>query len=398
MSPALGLKRRVAIVAGGNTGLLLAQGLAKRGYPVTVYDKDQNVSSRNRDWTMSVHWSLLHLSKILPTSISKKMSAAYTDPFYLYENNSVPPISFFNGPTGDVQIAIPAPNLRRLSRERFRKVLTQGMDIRWGKRLTNVQLGMKEGEPPVMLSFDDGSRAEADLLIGADGTNSRVRRWLLGDEAGAAKPSSWSMCNGSVRYGEAGKALLRKAHPLCSLAFTEHGLALCAIQNAPDPSKPETWSFNVLRFIETSLPRPLFGKPALALIKSIPDKICEPFWSAINWIPPHASFFATQLDYWVTRPWNSHGGRLTLAGDAAHAMLPSRGQGMNHALEDVGRFVDMLDYVEHGGEWASALRVYEEDVWERGRSAVERSLEDARANTMVAKLEEARLVTKGLMR
>lgn len=162
--------------------------------------------------------------------------------------------------------------------------------------------------------------------------------------------------------------------------------------------RPETWSFNVLRFVETSLPRPLSGNPATSLIKSLPDKICEPFRSAIDWIPPGTPFFATQLDYWVTEPWSSHGGRVTLAGDAAHAMLPSRGQGMNHALEDVGRFVDMLDSVEEGREWELALGVYEEEVWERGRSAVERSLEDARANTVVERLEEARLVTKGLVR
>lgn len=87
-----------------------------------------------------------------------------------------------------------------------------------------------------------------------------------------------------------------------------------------------------------------------------------------------------------------------MAGDAAHAMLPSRGQGMNHALEDVSRFVEMLDRVEEGREWELALGEYEKKVWQRGKSAVERSLEDARANTMVEKLEEARLVTKGLVR
>jgi 2-polyprenyl-6-methoxyphenol hydroxylase-like FAD-dependent oxidoreductase len=178
---------------------------------------------------MSVHWSLPHLTKILPASVIANLSAAYTDPFYPYADNSVPPIPFFNGPTGAVQVAIPAPNLRRLSRERFRKVLTQGLHIQWGKRLTDIQLGVKQGEAPVMLTFDDGSGAEADFFIGADGTNSKVRRWLLGEEAGAAKPSAWSMCSGIVCYDTAEKALfLRKTHPLCILAFTEHGLALCA--------------------------------------------------------------------------------------------------------------------------------------------------------------------------
>jgi predicted transcriptional regulator len=71
---------------------------------------------------------------------------------------------------------------------------------------------------------------------------------------------------------------------------------------------------------------------------------------------------------------------------------------MNHALEDVGRFVEMLDRVEEGSKWEMALGEYEKEVWQRGKDAVERSLEDARANTMVEKLDEARVVTKGLVR
>lgn len=102
------------------------------------------------------------------------------------------------------------------------------------------------------------------------------------------------------------------------------------------------------------------------------------------------------MHYWVTSPWDNKGARVTLVGDAAHAMLPSRGQGMNHALEDVGRLVAQMERVKRGTPVAEALRVYEQEVVERGRDAVVRSLEDCRANTNVGESRKTRLATKGL--
>lgn len=311
---------------------------------MTVYDKDAHADARNRDWTMSVHWSLQHLQRILPDEVLVNIQVAYTDPFYPFDDGTEP-LPFFNGPTGAVAYHVPAPDIRRLSRTRFRQVCTQGLDIRWEKRLVDITLGEGEDEPPVRLTFEDGETAEADFVVGADGTNSKVRRWLVGEEAGRAKASAWSMCNGIVCYGDKEKALfLRNPHPLCSLAFSEHGLALCAskfspsdppcagisqsltpyrpVQNVPDPEKPETWCFNVLRFFERDTEH-MAGEMVIDQMKNMSHDICEPFWSAIQWIPEGSRFFATQLDYWVTAPWDNRGSRVTLAGDAAHAMLPS---------------------------------------------------------------------------
>ena len=56
------------------------------------------------------------------------------------------------------------------------------------------------------------------------------------------------------------------------------------------------------------------------------------------------------------RPWH-HGGCLALVGDAAHAILPFFGQGMNCGFEDVGALVRLLD--EHGDDWPRTLAAYD---------------------------------------
>jgi len=56
-----------------------------------------------------------------------------------------------------------------------------------------------------------------------------------------------------------------------------------------------------------------------------PEFFNEPFHSAVQWMSEDSSpVFMRQLQYWPTVPWDNRGGRVTLAGDAAHCLLPSR--------------------------------------------------------------------------
>jgi kynurenine 3-monooxygenase len=55
-------------------------------------------------------------------------------------------------------------------------------------------------------------------------------------------------------------------------------------------------------------------------------------------------------------PWNSHGKTL-LMGDAAHAIVPFYGQGMNASFEDVVVFDEILDLYE--GDWQTVFTEYE---------------------------------------
>ncbi len=56
------------------------------------------------------------------------------------------------------------------------------------------------------------------------------------------------------------------------------------------------------------------------------------------------------------RPWHA-GGRIALVGDAAHAVVPFYGQGMNAAFEDV---IDLSERIRlHAPDWARVFEEYE---------------------------------------
>ena len=58
----------------------------------------------------------------------------------------------------------------------------------------------------------------------------------------------------------------------------------------------------------------------LADVKMKTKDFVEPFRSANAWIPNGTPLYTTRMAYWEPLPWDDHGERISLAGDAAHPM------------------------------------------------------------------------------
>lgn len=71
----------------------------------------------------------------------------------------------------------PSKRRLRLHRQKFRDVLTDGLDIQDGKYLVKVE----EIEGGVRAHFQDGTFVDGTILVGADGNNSNVRKYLMPD-------------------------------------------------------------------------------------------------------------------------------------------------------------------------------------------------------------------------
>jgi 2-polyprenyl-6-methoxyphenol hydroxylase-like FAD-dependent oxidoreductase len=120
------------------------------------------------------------------------------------------------------------------------------------------------------------------------------------------------------------------------------------------------------------------GQEALDYLKATTRGQAEPFQSFVDWTPDGSECYIDEMKYWVSQPFDNRGGRITLAGDAAHPMLIYRGQGFQHAILDASQYLDALIKVHEGaGAREQAFAAYDADMVERGAKAVLQSLQEA---------------------
>jgi salicylate hydroxylase len=198
--------------------------------------------------------------------------------------------------------------------------LASGLDhsaIHLGHRLT----GLEERSDRIVLAFADRAEVEAEIVIGADGVRSVIRRALYGDDNPTYTGQMvWrALLNGSDVPEEVLEPTghIQWVGPGCHLlAYYIRGRKLVNIVTQEDTDKwvEEGWSTR--------------GDPdEMRLSFPNPEPRLEKLLSVV-----------TECSKWglFTRPLTQNWGRsrIQLIGDAAHAMLPNAGQGACQAFED----------------------------------------------------------------
>ena len=89
------------------------------------------------------------------------------------------------------------------------------------------------------------------------------------------------------------------------------------VQDTPDPNDPATWMFQLQT---TGHKKPGEDVTSLENLKKKAETFAEPFRSANLWIPEGTKIYENNLSYWIPIPWDTRGGRILIAGDAAHPM------------------------------------------------------------------------------
>jgi 2-polyprenyl-6-methoxyphenol hydroxylase-like FAD-dependent oxidoreductase len=96
------------------------------------------------------------------------------------------------------------------------------------------------------------------------------------------------------------------------------------VQDVPDENDPANWRFQLVTSWLGRQDTSLDAAGRLAEVKQKASDMCEPFRSAVMWIPDDTKITYNAIAYWVPAPWDNHDGRVTLAGDAAHPMTPRK--------------------------------------------------------------------------
>jgi flavin-dependent dehydrogenase len=206
---------------------------SKNGFEVVVFESEQSLDARSRDWTILLHWAMPAFDNLLPEDIKNNISEAICNP-YLDFNTEVECLPCYNGITGELLFKSPLPGSRRVSRQRLRKVLANGLDIRWGTKLTQMNFSSSGSEndsgreSQVNLVFDGGKKDRSDYVFAADGASSKVRELLLGPDAARAQHSGFMFATGIAKYHDAGKVeAVVKAHPVAAITLGMEVVAGC---------------------------------------------------------------------------------------------------------------------------------------------------------------------------
>jgi 2-polyprenyl-6-methoxyphenol hydroxylase-like FAD-dependent oxidoreductase len=391
---------QVVIIGGGIGGLCLAQGLKKAGVPVSVYERDRTPTSRLQGYR-------IHVSPRGARSLQECLPGALWDAFEASCGTSPQSFRFMTHRMEEL-LRIEAPGDARVgrhyaaSRGRLRQVLLAGLDdvVHFDRAFMRYE---ELSDGCVRAFFEDGGSADGDVLVAADGGNSRVRKQFLpgaqradtglralGGKVVLTRATRSSLPAALLRgptlvRAPGGRAMFlavqefgepdgTKGGPDCDVSTPARAAAL----QFDDETSYLMWALSARGERSGFPPGP--GQMEGEALREFALKACSrwhsDFSTMIRMTDPSSLGVITIRTSVPVEPWPS--GRITLIGDAIHSMTPYRGIGGNVALRDASVLGRNLA-AAHRGEMPllRAIHEYESAMLDYGFRAVRNSLHAA---------------------
>jgi 2-polyprenyl-6-methoxyphenol hydroxylase-like FAD-dependent oxidoreductase len=342
---------RVLIIGAGLGGLTLLHGLGAAGIDAHVFERTQ------LDGTQPTSYGI-HLNA---AGLAALHACLPPDNWALVDQAGVPAPNLirFRDPSLRVLSRIdkqfpedatdPITKRRAISRGRLRAALLYGTDteregeplVHWGKRFVRYETGPSG----VRAFFEDGTHVDGDLLVGADGSNSRVRQQRLP----SVQRRELGITNIAGRVPLAGAVADALPADLVdgginNIVPAGPGWMFVSTWDTGDPDITDL-SGGARRYViwawagaNTSYPANLDELDGPALKGLVHDRIrgwAEPLHVLVDQTDPSTVSTVQlrsmpQLAAWEASP-------VTLVGDAIHNMTPMAGIGANTALRDAER-------------------------------------------------------------
>lgn len=391
----------VAIIGGGIGGMALAVACLHRGIPFTLYERDENFYARAQGYGLTLQQASkaikgLGILALEDQVISTKHVVHNTEGKVLGAwglrkwNPSTP-----NKATKTTNIHIPRQSLRLA----LLNQLGGHQVVQWGHQLIDYK---QITEQNFELSFQVNGEikiTKANLIVGADGIRSSVRRLLIGEEVAP------------LRY--LGCMVILGICPLTALEGLTESILLdsaTVFQTANGYERIYMMPYTI-DSIMWQLSFPISEKEATALSALGSDALKEEACRRTQWHDPIPQILKATLPTQISgypvydrevvnlnlvEKKNS----ITLIGDAAHPMSPFKGQGANQALLDallLARALSKgnasaLQWKENGWK-ESVLAAFESAMFERSASKVKDSAEAAKfihSNLVLEERDEPR--------
>ncbi len=373
----------VLIVGGGIGGLCLAQGLKRSGISVAVYERDGSAHFRSQGYRITIkEEGSRALRDCLPEDLFNLCVATSIKPAMRLVVLDHQLHQIFARPLPHAQAAPDASGFG-VNRLTLREILLAGLegDVYFGKAFVGCE---QLGDGLVRAHFADGTAADGTLLVGADGTNSAARRFVVPD----ARIDDLH----SIIYGKTPIEADTMAWMPDVLVDTFNRMS------GPDGvslsvATCRTWEpvADATARIAPTL-RLSDGRDYFAWTLSLSDALRDADGSTLHrvagesvrdWHPAVRRLIAqadipsifpiTITSAQPVKPWRTT--NVTLLGDAIHTMSPGRGDGANTALRDAELLHHALvDGATQGIPLVQAVAGYETEMLRYGFEAVADSL------------------------
>jgi len=382
----------VMVIGGGIGGLCLAQGLKKAGVKVAVYERDETPASRLQGFRVHINpEGSAALHACLPPElwlIFDSTGGTFTRGFTMMTEQLKELLHLSNEDDGSS--AQPVERHRSVSRVTLRHILLSGLEgvVHFNKRFVRYE---EIGER-YRAHFDDGTTAEADVLVAADGVNSRVREQYLPH----AEPVDTGVITlgGKIPLTDGALALLPSRlldGPVMAMPPEECNMFMAVWKRESGGDRylrllgieetiPEDDDYVILGF---GAKREYFGfrsEPLTMRGEELKETIRRKVtgWhpslrKLVELIDPAQMGAARIRTSEPVEAWPTTG--VTLLGDAIHSMTPYRGIGANIALKDAALLCARLTEANRGEKPVlTAIAEYEAAMREYGFAAVAASL------------------------
>jgi 2-polyprenyl-6-methoxyphenol hydroxylase-like FAD-dependent oxidoreductase len=374
----------IAIIGGGIGGVALAVACLHRGIPFSLYERDNGFESRSQGYGLT----LQQASKAIEGLGLFSLEEGVISTRHLVHTTDGKVIGEWGMRKWMQTEAKKSPKRTNvhIARQSLRLALLEqlgGHDaVQWGHQLVDFKETEGEG---IELSFEVNSEvksAKADLVVGADGIRSSVRKMLIGDDISP------------LRYLDC--IVILGICPLNALEGVDSSLldSATVFQTAngheriyimPYDSKSVMWQLSF----------PMSEEEAKALSAQGAKALKEEACLRTQWHDPIPQILAATLEAQVSgypvydrklldSELLAKGGPITLIGDAAHPMSPFKGQGANQALLDalalargITRECRPLSQWRESGVRKSVLTEFESAMLERSATKVKHSAEAA---------------------
>jgi salicylate hydroxylase len=316
----------VAVVGGGIGGLATALALLRQGLDVHVYEQAETFTEVGAGVALGPNAMLL-LDRLGVGEEVRAVAAHPTgyemrrgrDGKVLFETHS-------SGPLGTMRSTT-------VHRAHLLGVLEQSVPsgrLHPGKRCVAV----KESAGAAVARFQGGSTVSADAVVGADGIHSVVRSIFHRDEPVFSKTVAYRGLIPMKRLAALGDA---REHLTFWFGPRQHFLTFPVARGE---------LMNLVAFVHAAEPWP-------AASWTVPGEVADLARDFAGWEPTVQAVIegldhTTRWALYDREPLDSWSfGRVTLLGDAAHAMLPHQGQGAVQSIEDAVVLARCLAQAEH---------------------------------------------------